>query len=252
MNLSSFFDVIPRLMDGLVLTIGLTLAAVVIGGTLAIPLALVRASSATSFSLPAQIYTFVFRGTPLLVQLFLIYYGASQIGWIRSSVLWPILRDPLWCAIIAFSLNHASYTTEILRGGIRAIPTGEIEAGKALGMSYALRLRRLVLPTGIRLALPAYANEVIMMLKASSLASTITIMEVTGNARKIVAQTFSPYEVFISAALIYLAITLLTTQFFRLLEARLSRSERRSRSARRSTFARRPTGIKVAVQEGGK
>jgi octopine/nopaline transport system permease protein len=108
------------------------------------------------------------------------------------------------------------------------------------------------LPTGIRLALPAYANEVIMMLKASSLASTITIMEVTGNARKIVAQTFSPYEVFISAALIYLAITLLTTQFFRLLEARLSRSERRSRSARRSTFARRPTGIKVAVQEGGK
>lgn len=252
MNFSLIVDVIPRLMDGLALTIGLTLAAVVIGGTLAIPMALMRASSATSFSLPAQIYTFVFRGTPLLVQLFLIYYGTSQIGWIRSSFLWPILRDPLWCAIIALSLNHAAYTAEILRGGIRAIPAGEIEAGKALGMSYTLRLRRLVLPTGIRLALPAYANEVIMMLKASSLASTITIMEVTGNARKIVAQTFSPYEVFISAALIYLAITLLTTQFFRLIEARLSRSDRRPMSARSITFARGPSGMKVAVQEGGK
>ncbi|MNR96555.1 Octopine transport system permease protein OccM [compost metagenome] len=249
MNFALIADVMPQLMDGLLLTLALTLGAVVAGGTLAIPVALMRASNSLVLSLPAQAYTFAFRGTPLLVQLFLVYYGASQISWVRTGLLWPILRDPLWCALIAFSLNHAAYAAEILRGGIRAIPAGEVEAAKALGMSYTLRLRRLILPTGARIALPAYTNEVIMMLKASSLASTITVMEVTGNARKIVAQTFSPYEVFISAALIYLAITLLTTQVFRLLEERLSRSERRPETKTRNIFGPRQLSLKTARQE---
>lgn len=230
MNLTLIIDSMPMLMNGVIVTLGLTLASVAAGALLAVPLALMRASSFRTLSFSVQVYTFLFRGTPLLVQLFLIYYGASQIGWVRSGILWPVLRDPIWCALIAFSLNHAAYTTEILAGGIRAIPAGEIEAGKALGMPFTLRVRRILLPSGIRLALPAYANEVIMMLKASSLASTITVMEITGNARKIVAQTFSPYEVFISAALIYLAMTIVAAQVFRLMEKRLSRHEQRAAS----------------------
>ncbi len=163
---------------------------------------LARIEQANSF-FPVRVYTFMFRGTPLLVQLFLIYYGLSQLEWVRNSFAWPLLRDPFWCALLAFSLNNAAYTTEILRGGIRAVPVGEIEAAKALGMSAAQRIRRLVLPVGFRLALPAYGNEVVLILKASSLASTITLMELTGTSRKIVAQTFAPYEIFIAAALLY-------------------------------------------------
>jgi octopine/nopaline transport system permease protein len=222
MNWYLIVDVLPLLLDGALLTAQLTIASIALGFFIALPLGLLRASSSPWLSRPALVYTFVFRGTPLLVQLFLIYYGAGQIGWVRSSVAWYILREPYWCALIAFSLNNAAYTTEILRGGIRAVPSGEIEAAKALGMSYALRTRRIVLPIAFRLSLPAYANEVVLMLKASSLASTITLMELTGTARKIVAQTFSPYEVFVSAALIYLGFTTLIVHVFSRLERRMA------------------------------
>jgi octopine/nopaline transport system permease protein len=252
MNMSLIVDVLPSLMDGLFLTAGLTLASVITGAALSIPLALMRASSSVVLSYPVQVYTFLFRGTPLLVQLFLIYYGASQVSWVRSTAVWVILRDPVWCALIAFTLNHAAYTTEILRGGIRAVPVGEIEAGKAVGMSYLLRLRRLVIPAATRLALPAYTNEVIMMLKASSLASTITIMEVTGTARKIVAQTFAPYEVFISAALIYLVLAFAITRLFQLLEQRLSRHQRRPDLGKRRVATVDVSPMRVLFREGGK
>ncbi len=220
-------DVLPLLLDGALLTIQLTAASVLLGLAIALPLSLMRASHATVLSRLVLLYTFAFRGTPLLVQLFLIYYGASQIEWVRTSVAWAVLREPWWCALIAFSLNHAAYATEILRGGIRAVPRGEIEAAKALGMSYTLRIRRIVLPVAFRLSLPAYANEVVLMLKASSLASTITMMELTGTARKIVAQTFSPYEVFISAALIYLGITFVVVHLFGRLERRITSHQHR-------------------------
>lgn len=227
MNWYLIVDVLPLLLDGAILTAQLTIASIGLGFFIALPLALLRASSSPWLSQPALLYTFVFRGTPLLVQLFLIYYGAGQVEWVRSSFAWSILKEPYWCALIAFSLNNAAYTTEILRGGIRAVPAGEIEAAKALGMSYALRTRRVVLPTAFRLSLPAYANEVVLMLKASSLASTITLMELTGTARKIVAQTFSPYEVFVSAALIYLGFTFLIVHVFARLERRMAIHERR-------------------------
>jgi len=220
-------DVLPLLLDGALLTIELTATSVLLGLVIALPLALMRASHATALSRSVLLYTFAFRGTPLLVQLFLIYYGASQIEWIRASVAWGILREPWWCALIAFALNHAAYATEILRGGIRAVPRGEIEAAKALGMSYTLRTRRIVLPIAFRLSLPAYANEFVLMLKASSLASTITMMELTGTARKIVAQTFSPYEVLISAALVYLGITFVVVHLFGRLERRITSHQRR-------------------------
>jgi octopine/nopaline transport system permease protein len=228
MNLHLIVEVLPLLLEGMLLTAQLTAASVAIGLLIAVPLALLRTSPSSVLSYPILLYTFVFRGTPLLVQLFLIYYGAGQLEWIRSSAAWSILREPYWCALITFSLNNGAYTTEILRGGIRAVPSGEIEAAKALGMSYALRIRRIVLPAGFRLALPAYANEVVLMLKASSLASTITLMELTGTARKIVAQTFSPYEVFIAAALIYLGFTFLIVHLFGRLERHLAKHQQRA------------------------
>jgi octopine/nopaline transport system permease protein len=227
MNWYLIVEVVPRLLNSALLTVQLTTVSIMIGLLIALPLALLRASSSILLSRAVLFYTFIFRGTPLLVQLFLIYYGASQIEWVRSSFAWSILREPYWCALIAFSLNHAAYATEILRGGIRAVPLGEIEAAKALGMSYMLRTRRIVLPITFRLSLPAYANEIVMMLKASSLASTITLMELTGTAHKIVAETFSPYEIFISAALIYLGMTFICVQAFGLLEHRLARHRRR-------------------------
>ncbi|GGG17086.1 ABC transporter permease [Rhizobium wenxiniae] len=246
MNLSLILDVLPLLADGMILTAKLTTVSIILGAFIALPLSLMRTSSTVFLFVPVLVYTFVFRGTPLLVQLFLVYYGAGQIDWIRSSAAWVILREPFWCALIAFSLNHAAYTTEILRGGIRAVPFGDVEAAKALGMSYALRTRRVVLPAAIRLALPAYANEVVLMLKASSLASTITLMELTGSARKIVAQTFSPYEVFISAALIYLGITLVISHVFAKFERHLAKHQQRnsqtgnSRLAEMTATIRRP------------
>ena len=229
MNLHLIVEVLPLLLEGMLLTAQLTAASVAIGLLIAVPLALLRTSPSSVLSYTILLYTFVFRGTPLLVQLFLIYYGAGQLEWIRSSAAWSILREPYWCALIAFSLNNGAYTTEILRGGIRAVPSGEIEAAKALGMSYALRIRRIVLPAGFRLALPAYANEVVLMLKASSLASTITLMELTGTARKIVAQTFSPYEVFIAAALIYLGFTFLIVHVFGRLERHMAKHQQRAK-----------------------
>ncbi|NTF10675.1 ABC transporter permease [Agrobacterium rubi] len=230
MDIGLIIETLPRLGEGLLLTLQLTVASVVVGLIIATPLALLRASDRRILSLPVQFYTFLFRGTPLLVQLFLIYYGLSQVSWVRTSFAWPLLRDPFWCALLAFSLNNAAYTTEILRGGLRAVPVGEIEAAKALGMSASQRIRRIVLPIGFRLAMPAYANEVVLMLKASSLASTITLMELTGTSRKIVAQTFAPYEIFVAAALLYLAVTFLFTSTFSALERRLSRHRHRSAS----------------------
>ncbi len=222
MNIVLIIETLPHLLEGLLLTLQLTGASVVAGLVIATPLALLRASDRRVFSFPVQAYTFLFRGTPLLVQLFLIYYGLSQLDWVRTSFAWPLLRDPYWCALVAFSLNNAAYTTEILRGGIRAVPVGELEAAKALGMSAAQRIRRILLPIGFRLAMPTYGNEVVLMLKASSLASTITLMELTGTSRKLVAQTFAPYEIFIAAALLYLAITFLFIGSFSVLERRLS------------------------------
>ncbi|MVA27706.1 ABC transporter permease (plasmid) [Agrobacterium vitis] len=228
MNITLILEVLPHLLGGALLTAELTVTAVVAGFLIAVPLSLLRASPSLVVSAPVQFYTFLFRGTPLLVQLFLIYYGASQIGWLRASPAWIVLRDPYGCALIAFSLNHAAYATEILAGGIRAVPKGEVEAAKALGMPALLRMRRIIFPNALRLSFPAYGNEVVLMLKASSLASTITLMELTGTARKLVAQTFSPYEVFVSAALVYLGLTLVLVHIFACLERHLANQEKRS------------------------
>jgi polar amino acid transport system permease protein len=180
-------------------------------------------SNAWWLRLPAYAYIFFFRGTPLLVQIFLIYYGLGQFESVRTGVLWPIVREPFWCAIIAFALNTGAYTAEILRGAIQAVPVGEVEAARAFGMSTALMYRRIVLPRALRIAFPAYGNEIILMLKGSALASTITLLDLTGMARTIIARTYMPVEIFLAAGAIYLAITFVFTRLFALAERRLNR-----------------------------
>ncbi len=223
MNLDVITANLPKLLQGAALTLELVALSLLAGALLALPLALMRVSERRWLRLPAYAYIFVFRGTPLLVQIFLVYYGLGQFAGVRASALWPILREPYWCAIIAFALNTAAYTAEILRGAIQAVPVGEVEAAKAFGMSRALSLRRIILPRALRIALPAYGNEVILMLKGSALASTITLLDLTGMARTIIARTYMPVEIFLAAGLIYLAITFVFVQLFRLLERRLGR-----------------------------
>ncbi|ARO26852.1 MULTISPECIES: ABC transporter permease [Rhizobium] len=224
------FLTLPR---GLLLTLVLTFASLAAGFAVSVPLAFLRASSNPWASAPVLAYTYAFRGTPLLVQLFLIYYGIGQLPLVRQSFLWAVMREPFWCAFIAFTLNSAAHTTEVLRGGIQAVPRGQIEAAKSLGLSRFHTARLIVFPLTLRIALPAYANEVVGMLKASSLASTITLLEVTGLARQLVSETFAPYEVFIAAGAFYLLLTLLITQGFQMLETRWTPTANRPPPAQR-------------------
>lgn len=215
----------PRLLQGAWLTLELVLLSGFAGLMLAIPLALMRVSHRPWLKVIPFGYIFFFRGTPLLIQIFLVYYGASQFEIIKNSALWPILREPYWCAIITFAMHTAAYIAEILRGAIQSIPKGEIEAARALGMSYPLMLRRIILPRAFGIMMPAYGNEVILMLKGSALASTITLLDLTGMARTIIARTYTPLEVFLAAGVIYLIISALIIFLFRYLEKRFNRHQ---------------------------
>ena len=215
----------PRLLQGAWLTLELVLLSGFAGLMLAIPLALMRVSHRPWLKAIPFGYIFFFRGTPLLIQIFLVYYGASQFEIIKNSALWPILREPYWCAIITFAMHTAAYIAEILRGAIQSIPKGEIEAARALGMSYPLMLRRIILPRAFGIMMPAYGNEVILMLKGSALASTITLLDLTGMARTIIARTYTPLEVFLAAGVIYLIISALIIFLFRYLEKRFNRHQ---------------------------
>ncbi len=221
MNWQVMWDSLPELAEGAVLTIELVAISGVLGLALAVPLALARVARPLWLRAGPFAYIFFFRGTPLLIQIFLVYYGASQFEVVRESFLWPILREAYWCAIIAFTLNTAAYTAEILRGAIQAVPEGEVEAAKAIGMGRWMRLRRVVLPRAFRIALPAYSNEVILMLKGSALASTITLLDLTGVARTLIAKTYMPIELFLAAGLFYLVITGIILQGFRFVEKRV-------------------------------
>ncbi len=222
MNLDAFREAIMLLPTGLVLTAGLTVVPLLVAFIVSLPLALVRTAKGTLSSSIVLGYTYIFRGTPLMVQLFLIYYGLGQLALVRNSFLWPVFREPLWCALIAFTLNSAAHTTEIFRGGFLAVPKGPIEAAKALGLTRLQTLCFVTYPLMIRTVFPAYTNEVIGMLKATSVASTITILEVTGLSRQLVSATFAPYEVFVVAGAIYLATTLSITWLARAIERGLS------------------------------
>ena len=213
----------PELATGLAMTIQLTAVSVAVGLCLAMPLGVLRTVNNRWVAGPIYVYTYIFRGTPLLIQLFLIYYGLAQFKWIRSTLLWDFLREGYWCCIIAFSLNTAAYVTEILRGAIQNVAVGEIEAAQAVGMSRFQTLRRIILPQAFRIMLPAYSNEVIMIMQATSLASLVTVLELTGSARVVIAQNFAPYEVFITIGLMYLGFTYGLLWLFRRWEGHLMR-----------------------------
>ncbi len=199
-------------------TLLIVAVSLVIGGALSLPLAVARANRTPVANQIIWGYVYVFRGTPLLVQLYLIYYGLGQFEAVRDSFLWTVLKDPLWCTLITFVLNTAAYTTEIFRGAIEAIPYGEVEAAKACGMSSWLRTTRIVLPNALRRALPAYSNEIIFMVHGSVVASTVTIVDILGAGRILNAKYYLAYEGFLAAAVLYMILVLFITRGFKLWE----------------------------------
>ncbi|MCK5364407.1 MAG: ABC transporter permease subunit [Gammaproteobacteria bacterium] len=217
------FESIPKMLVGLGLTLELLLLSSVIGLVLAVITLLMRISGRWFLVTPAVVYIYIFRGTPILVQIFVIYYGLPQFEFIREGVLWPFLREPFWCCILALSLNAGAYVSEILRGGVLGVDKGLLEAASALGISKVQRFIYITSPIAIRLSLPAYSNDIISMTKATALASTVTLLDMTGVARTLVAQTFAPYEIFISVAIIYMVIAWMVQKGFGMAENRMSR-----------------------------
>lgn len=212
----------PLLLEGAWLTIKLSGLALLIGALVAMPMAVARSSQKAWLSVPVRVYISFFRGTPMLAQLFLIYFGAGQYRHeLQALELWWLFRDPFYCALLTFVLNTTAYQAELLRGGILGVPRGEVEAARAYGMSAWLRYRLIVLPHAYRIAFPALGNEVILLLKGSAIASVVTLFDLMGQTRAIFAKTFD-FSIYLWAALLYLLITMLIVRIWRLLEARIN------------------------------
>ena len=211
---------LPQYLSGAAITLQLLAISLGLGLLIAVPLGVLRALPNPWIWRPVWLYTYVFRGTPMLVQLFLIYYGLGQFEAVRNSLAWEWLQNAWFCACLAFVLNTGAYTTEIIAGAIKSLPAGEIEAAKAYGMDRLTMMRRIVLPAALRRALPAYGNEAIFMLHGTSIASTVTLIDLTGAARNAYSQFFAPFEAFIFAGLIYLGITFALVGLFRVAERR--------------------------------
>ncbi|ENN85102.1 Octopine transport system permease protein OccM [Rhizobium freirei PRF 81] len=224
------FDFLSSTMITLLQAVPMTLLlfslSVVSGGLLALVIVAMRVSGNPVLSGFAKGYIFVFRGSPLLIQMFLIFYGLAQFSFIRYSFLWPFLREPVVCAILSLALCTAGYTAEIFRGGIRAVSPKEIEAARSIGMSRLLLVRRIIAPIAFRHALPAYSTEIVLMMKSTALASLVTVWEVTGVAQRLISHTYRTMEVFLCAAIIYLVLNFVILQATALLEYSLSRHRR--------------------------
>src|SRR5579871_5320449 len=204
--MSDFISYLPELWHGLIITLILMVASLIVGFVLSVCMTAASRSDIYLLRKLVGLIVYFIRGTPLLVQLFLIYYGASQFEWVRESALWFILREPLSCAIIALSINTACYTTVLLQGAINSVPTNEIAACEAIGMSKWLAFRRIIFPRAMRIALPAYSNEIIIILKSTSLASTITLLDLMGVTQELIARTYQTVEFYIIAGAVYLLL----------------------------------------------
>ena len=215
----------PKLLSAAVITLKLLSVSLIIGLFIGLFFAILRLNKNIFINKFAYGYSYIFRGTPLLVQIFIIYFGLGQIEYLRSTVLWVILKEPYWCAIIAFALNTGAYTSEILRSAFQTIKPGLIEAGKSLGISNKIIFYKIQIPIAIRQSLPAYGNEIILMMKGTSLASTVTLMDLTGVAKYIISTTFKPVEVFIVAGGIYLFMTFIIHNVIKYLEKKYSFSQ---------------------------
>ncbi|WP_019519571.1 ABC transporter permease [Faucicola boevrei] len=225
-NWQVIIDSLPTLMTASLTTIGLVVISGILGLMLAVPLGLARVSKKWWVQALPFGFIFFFRGTPLLVQIFLIYYGLGQFipDSLKDGWLWTkVLSKPYFWAIVAFTLNTAAYTAEIVRGAIKAIPKGENEAADAIGMSYAQKFKRIIMPRAFGIMLPAYSNEVIFMLKGSALASTISIMDLTGQAKTLIAKTYATLELYFAAGVIYLVLSWVFIALFRVAEKKFNR-----------------------------
>ena len=222
MDFDLMINSFPKLLSATVITLKLLSASLFFGLFVGLLFAILRINKNIFINKFAYGYSYVFRGTPLLVQIFIIYFGLGQIEYLRNSFLWVILKEPYWCAIIAFTLNTGAYTSEILRSAFQTIKPGIIEAGKSLGISNKIIFYKVQIPIAIRQSLPAYGNEIILMLKGTSLASTVTLMDLTGVAKYIISTTFKPIEVFIVAGGIYLFMTFLIHNLIKFLEKKYS------------------------------
>lgn len=222
LDFSIISDVFPQLLRGVGTTGKLALLILIFGMIVAIPIGYARNAKSIWYHGPAASYILIIRGVPSLVQVFLVYFGLGQLDWVRSSFLWPALRDPFDCVIIALGLNSAAYTAEIIAGALRLVPKGLIEASYALGMSWYRTQRTVVIPLAARAAFPAYETEILLTVKATSLASTVTLLDLTGMARLAVTETFAPYEVFLSAGTIYFCMTSSLSWLLRRIETRFA------------------------------
>ena len=222
---------LPDFAGGLRVCLVLLVISVVTGFVLSVPLAVARVSARPWLSKPVWFFTYVIRGTPLLVQLFIVYYGLAQFPALRDSILWPLLREAWFCAWLAFAVNTTAYTTEIFAGALRATPSGEVEAARAYGLSGWKLYKRILLPSALRRALPQYSNEVVGMMHATAIASTVTLVDVTRVARDVYANHLLPAEAFGTAAVIYFALTFSMVGAFKLLERRVLRHLQTERRA---------------------
>ncbi len=222
MDFELMINSFPKLLNAAVITLKLLSVSLIIGLFIGLFFAILRLNKNIFINKFAYGYSYIFRGTPLLVQIFIIYFGLGQIEYLRSTVLWVILKEPYWCAIIAFALNTGAYTSEILRSAFQTIKPGMVEAGKSLGISNKVIFYKIQIPIAIRQSLPAYGNEIILMMKGTSLASTVTLMDLTGVAKYIISTTFKPIEVFIVAGGIYLFMTFVIHNVIKYLEKKYS------------------------------
>lgn len=227
MDFAFLLECFKRLLAGVPLTLGLSLFSCAIGLVLASVICAMRLSKKVWLDYPARGFVSIFRGTPLLVQLFVIYYGLGQFSWLRESFAWAYLREAYWCVLAALALNTAAYTSEILRGGINSVQHGQIESALSVGLRKDQIWRCVILPQAWRQMLPAYGNEIILQIKSTSLASIVTLMEVTGIAAKLVSQSYRPIEVFVCAGALYLLLNFVVTRAVTLMESRLTRGMRR-------------------------
>ena len=218
MDIELMINSFPKLLSATLITLKLLSVSLILGLFIGLGFAILRMNNNKLINKFAYGYSYLFRGTPLLVQIFIIYFGLGQIEYLRTTFLWVVLKEPYWCAIIAFSLNTGAYTSEILRSAFQTIKIGYLEAGRSLGIPKKIIFTKIQIPIAIKQSLPAYGNEIILMLKGTSLASTVTLMDLTGVAKYIISTTFKPVEVFIVAGSIYLFMTFIVHNIIKYLE----------------------------------
>ena len=218
MDIELMINSFPKLLNATLITLKLLSVSLILGLFIGLGFAILRMNNNKLINKFAYGYSYIFRGPPLLVQIFIIYFGLGQIEYLRTTFLWVVLKEPYWCAIIAFSLNTGAYTSEILRSAFQTIKPGYLEAGKSLGIPSKIIFTKIQIPIAIKQSLPAYGNEIILMLKGTSLASTVTLMDLTGVAKYIISTTFKPVEVFIVAGGIYLFMTFIIHNVIKYLE----------------------------------